>query len=58
MKRFLIAFFTFHFSLLHFSLLTAQTLTAPYQPGVTSEGAVYFLPKTAIRITVQIEKTT
>ena len=29
-----------------------------YQPGVTAEGAIYFLPKTAINITVQIEKTT
>lgn len=53
MKRLLIAFFTFYFS--H---LAAQTVTVPYQPGITSEGAVYFLPKTAIRITVQIEKTT
>ncbi len=26
-------------------------------PGVTSEGAVYFLPKTAINITLQIEKS-
>jgi hypothetical protein len=31
---------------------------SPYRPGVTSEGAVYFLPKTAVRITVQVEKTT
>lgn len=36
----------------------AQTSIVPYQPGVTQEGAVYFLPKTAIRITLQIEKTT
>ena len=45
---------------LHFSFLTsfAQTVTTPYQPGITSEGAIYYLPKTAIRITVQIEKTT
>jgi hypothetical protein len=32
--------------------------TTPYTPGVTQEGVVYFLPKTAIRITLQIEKTT
>ena len=38
--------------------LNAQTIVSNYQPGVTSEGAVYFLPKTAIRNTVQIEKTT
>ena len=36
----------------------AQTVISQYQPGVTSEGAVYYLPKTAIRITLQIEKTT
>ena len=36
----------------------AQTVISNYKPGVTSEGAVYYLPKTAIRITLQIEKTT
>ena len=36
----------------------AQTQTEAYIPGVTPDGAVYFLPKTAIRVTVQIEKTT
>lgn len=42
------------------TLLTpyAQTSSSLYQPGVTTEGAVYFLPKTAVRITLQIEKTT
>ena len=35
-----------------------QTVISNYKPGVTSEGAVYYLPKTAIRITLQIEKTT
>ena len=35
----------------------AQTVISTYKPGVTSEGAVYYLPKTAIRITLQIEKT-
>ena len=38
--------------------LSAQTALSAYMPGVTSEGAVYFLPKTAVRITVQVEKTT
>lgn len=38
--------------------LLAQTAISDYKPGVTSEGAVYYLPKTAIRITLQIEKTT
>lgn len=36
----------------------AQTAVSPYRPGITSEGAVYYLPKTAVRVTVQIEKTT
>lgn len=36
----------------------AQTVISNYKPGVTSEGAVYYLPKTAIRVTLQIEKTT
>ena len=36
----------------------AQTVISNYKPGVTSDGAVYYLPKTAIRITLQIEKTT
>jgi len=48
---------------LPFSLLTvlpanAQTATSAYMPGVTAEGAVYFLPKTAVRITVQVEQST
>ena len=45
---------------LHLSLFTsyAQTSTSSYQPGVTPEGMVYFLPKTAVRIVVQVEKTT
>lgn len=38
--------------------MAAQTETTQYRPGVTEQGAVYFLPKTAIRIAVQIEKTT
>ena len=38
--------------------LRAQTQTEAYIPGVTPEGAVYFLPKTAIRVAVLIETTT
>lgn len=40
------------------SHVAAQTQLTPYQPGLNQEGAVYFLPKTAIRVTLQIEKTT
>jgi hypothetical protein len=55
MKRFLIVL---SFIIYHFAFCIAQTVLSPYRPGVTSEGAVYFLPKTAVRITVQVEKTT
>ena len=49
----------FHlFVLFTFSPLQAQTVSSFYQPGVTAEGAVYFLPKTAVRVTVEVEKTT
>ena len=41
-----------------FCSLSAQTATSTYTPGATTEGIVYFLPKTAIRVAVQIEKTT
>lgn len=55
MKRTLIiaalALFTFHFSI-------AQTQIEQYLPGMTTEGAIYALPKTAVRIAVQVEKTT
>lgn len=36
----------------------AQTETSNYRPGVTPEGAVYFLPKTVLRFVVRVEKTT
>ena len=38
--------------------LSAQTQTESYTPGITQDGAVYFLPKTAVRVAVQIEQTT
>ena len=55
MKRIAFLLFTVQCSL--FTCL-AQTATSSYQPGINSEGAVYFLPKTAVRIITQIEKTT
>ena len=57
MKRFPIrlSFIIYHLSFI--LSLSAQTSISHYMPGVTSEGAVYYLPKTAIRVTVQIEKT-
>jgi hypothetical protein len=36
----------------------AQTTVSDYRPGVTTDGAVYFLPRTALRITVLVERTT
>lgn len=55
MKRILFLFFTYYLSLI---TCLSQTVTNNYQPGVTTDGAIYYLPKTAIRITLQIEKTT
>ncbi len=40
------------------SFCAAQTQISDYQPGVTAEGAVYFLPKTALRFNIMVEKTT
>ena len=57
MKRFQLRL---SFIICHLSFIlsaSAQTSISPYMPGVTSEGAIYYLPKTAIRVTVQIEKT-
>ena len=55
MKKFLLSLLFINYYLL-FSV--AQTSTSSYQPGVNNEGAVYFLPKTAVRIITQIERTT
>ena len=54
MKKFLLILFTFHLSLF---TSQSQTVSSLYQPGVTSEGAVYFLPKTAVNVTLLVEKT-
>lgn len=43
---------------LFFSPAWSQTTISNYKPGVTTDGAVYFLPKTALRISVLIERTT
>ncbi|MBR1448396.1 MAG: DUF4831 family protein [Prevotella sp.] len=40
------------------SFSVAQTQISDYQPGVTTDGAIYFLPKTALRINIMVEKTT
>lgn len=46
------------FYLFSFIPLNAQTASSYYQPGVTTEGAIYFLPKTAVNVIVQVEKST
>lgn len=55
MKR---LFLGFAFIICHLSAVLAQTATSTYIPGVTPEGAIYLLPKTGIKITVLVEKTT
>ena len=52
------ALLSLSFIIYHLSFSVAQTVSSVYQPGVTTEGAVYFLPKTAVTVTVQVEKTT
>lgn len=39
-------------------IAVAQTTITAYTPGVSTEGAAYYLPKTAINITITTEKTT
>jgi hypothetical protein len=53
MKRYFLIFSLFSLSL--FSA-TAQTELSDYRPGATAEGAIYMLPKTAIRVSVLVEK--
>jgi hypothetical protein len=36
----------------------SQTVVNPYSPGVTPQGITYFLPRTVLRATVQVERTT
>ena len=36
---------------------SAQTVISEYHPGATTDGAVYYLPRTALRISVLVERT-
>ncbi len=47
-------------SLIAISIFTGRSQTAVsfYQPGITTEGAVYCLPKTALYISVKVEQKT
>ena len=50
---------TLIFGLLFVSTMAfCQTQISDYKPGITPERAEYFLPKTAIRVAVKVEKTT
>ena len=53
-----VATLSFVIILLSAGHMAAQTQLSPNRPGVTPEGPVYFLPKTALRISVLVEKTT
>ena len=58
MKRLALLIFSFSLFTFHFSLLTfAQTEVGNFVPGSTLDGVNYFLPQTALRITVVAEKT-
>ncbi|MBR1688924.1 MAG: DUF4831 family protein [Prevotella sp.] len=45
-------------SLTAFATATAQTSIVKAQPGITADGAVYYLPKTQLRIALLVERTT
>lgn len=57
MKRLAFAFITLFSPLAPFSQLSAQTEIANFIPGVNQDGVNYFLPQTALRITIVTEKT-
>lgn len=56
MKRRLLIILSF--VICHLSFSVAQTALTDYKPGLTTDGAIYFLPKTAVRLNIMIEKTT
>lgn len=47
----------FFICLLFSASSVAQTVISEYHPGVTTDGAVYYLPRTALRISVLVERT-
>lgn len=56
MKRITLLFFIFNFQFSIFNL-SAQTEVSKFVPGTTIDGVNYFLPQTALRITVVAEKS-
>ena len=57
-SSFSVALLSFIICHLSFSPVGAQTTVSAYRPGVTTDGAVYYLPRTALRISVLVERTT
>lgn len=53
-----LAFLIFSFSHFLISTAGAQAVSTPMKAGRTAEGVVYFLPKTAIRFNLLVEKKT
>ncbi len=49
--------FSLAMGLLGAATLCAQTEVRPYKPGVTPEGITYFLPKTALHVTLTATRT-
>ena len=56
MKRFILLLLAFNFQLSIFNFLWAQTDVSSFVPGTTTDGVCYFLPQTALRITIIAEK--
>ena len=49
-------FLTLVFGLFLFLPSTAQTVVKDYEPGVSKDGIVYYLPKTAVDVTLSVVK--
>lgn len=58
MKRLALLFVVFNFQFSTFNTVHAQTEVEDFIPGTTLDGVNYFLPQTALRITIVAEKTT
>lgn len=58
MSRLLSISLSFVICSLFFGHAVAQTTISEYRPGITTDGAVYYLPQTAVRVSVLVEKTT
>ena len=57
MKRIVLLILIFNFQFSIFNLAKAQTEVSNFVPGSTIDGVNYFLPQTALRITVVAEKS-